>query len=245
MVVSFLWRVFCFIFFAEFAANQRKTTVKLKVLHTLLGIAAFALGGAANAMAILDQESSPPQDIDLGLSDGSGFGRAQTFTVGIAGILDSIDAAFVSTSSIPSPSTPSARIIATSGGTPIGGAGGSTVLAESSVVSNVGDVFTFDFSLASLAVSIGDIFAIELFGDYRWQAARGFTTDDFYTGGSAFLFNTDFGVSNWTESANTIDANFRTYVTTAVPAPPSIALLGLGLAGIGYSRKRFNQIERG
>ena len=131
-------------------------------MKRLLETLTLALPLVANAVPVLDQDNfvAPANSLGgLSRDTTTALGRAQTFTVGIAGLIGSLDVQLLSGSAT------LARIVATAGGAPIGGSGGSTVAATSSSVSSIGNVFTFDFSAAGLAVNVGDIFAIELFGD--------------------------------------------------------------------------------
>lgn len=184
---------------------------------------------AANAVPIVDQEHFVTSTNGFGnLSNGTTFGRAQTFTVGLAGIFDSIDV------QVRSGGATQARIIATAGGAPIGGSGGSTVLATSSSVTNAGDVYTFDFSPSGLAVTVGQILAIELFGQGQWSGVTA-TGGGSYAGGSDYFFNTNFATPNWTINPN-FDWNFRTYVD--VSEPGIVALVLIGLLGMSLARRR-------
>ena len=181
----------------------------------LIAILLVTVATPAGAVVILDQENFifDPQASGSGSATNGTFGRVQTFTVGVAGTLDSVALELLGT-------TTSARILATSGGAPIGGSGGSTVLASTTVISNVGDIFTFDFSGAGLAVSVGDVLAMEQFGG-TWRGDN----NDPYAGGTDYFFETFFLNQNWT--ANPIfDWNFRTFVDVGPAAVPVLSIWG-------------------
>lgn len=187
------------------------------------------------ASLILDQEHWT-EDVSAWarISDGATFGRSQTFTVGLGGFLGSVDVQHTQTGEFTM-----ARILATSDGTPIGGSNGSVVLATSSIVNKVGDVFTFDFSENFLPVSAGDVLALELFGipNASWVGRNipAGTGSAGYAGGDSFFFNTRFGIPDW--EPGSFDQNFRTYI---IPAPVSLALFVLGLALVVVQRRQYS-----
>lgn len=200
-------------------------------------LAAFAVSGvlmtavwsgAASAIVVLDQDHIVSGGNTFSSLSEAGFGRAQTFTVGVAGTLDSIDVDILSLGG-----SPLMRILGTTGGVPDGGAAGSTVLASSSSFLSIGNIHTFDFSGDNLLVDIGDIFAIEVIGSGQWRGIGGDGSS--YPDGSDFFFNTTFAsIENWTASGG-FDNSFRTFVDTgavavAVPEPSTAAL---GIAGLG------------
>lgn len=192
-------------------------------------VAVFLSPIAANAVPIVDQEHFASTTGSGGLiSNNIDFGRAQTFTVGLAGLFDSIDVRLLGGG------VTEARILATTGGVPIGGVGGSTVLASSSLVSMVGNLFSFDFSASNLAVNVGDILAIELIGGGTWSG----TPTGSYAGGSDNFFNSGY-TNTWTSNLSW-DMDFRTYVDvpTGVPEPGTLALLSMGLLGMSAARRK-------
>jgi hypothetical protein len=205
----------------------------VKALGVLAVSAGLALGvcGPAGATVVLDQVSLETPGFNGFISDGAGFGRAQTFTVGIAGLLDSVEVTMLPVFVAgPGDNPTTLRILATSGGVPVGGSGGSTVLATSSSVIGSGGAFTFDLSAAALAVDVGDVLAIEILGG-GWSWAEGANS---YAGGGDYFFNGS-STPDWTANDG-IDNAFRTFVenglVTAVPEPASLALFGAGLAGL-------------
>jgi hypothetical protein len=197
----------------------------------------------ASAAPILDQSFAAPNP-NFGAAVLQTQYLAQTFTVGIAGLLSSVEVAAYATPGETDPVTLS--IFATSGGLPTGAALYSTVFSPAILPSDAlvfapATVFTaFNVASAGISVNVGQVLALSLSSSgtgappwtlWRMQGESATT----YTGGSAFL-SSNQGAS-W--AFNGEDAAFRTFVdTAAVPEPMSLLLLGSGLAGFAFKARR-------
>ncbi len=226
-----------------------RTTIRdiLKAALVPALIAATALpASTANAAPILDQSQTNDDFVNF-LGPTSAIG--QTFTVGIAGVLDRIDVQLRKTYPTQGPA-PDYDIEFTlqslTGGLPSG-----TVLASATVNGNslpeaglaVTPMTMFDISGAGINVAIGDMFAIVLTaqgtgsetGDWNVFVSSG-SGPDLYTGGSKL----SGGPGNWSTVGG--DFAFQTFVSegavVAVSEPASMAIVGIGLAGLLLVRRR-------
>ncbi len=185
-----------------------------------------ALVAPATATPVLDQSYTASTGSPTGITDGSGFQRAMTFTVGIGGDLTSVEVAVTG-------GTLSLDILSTSGGVPT-----ETVLATGTFESVSGGFSVFS---TSLSVTAGEVLALEpICGDTScsndlWAAS----VPNTYAGGQSFLVSPAAGInsfeSEFAATGTSRGEDFQTFVnpsTTSVPEPLTVSLFGAGLVGI-------------
>ena len=187
----------------------------LSALSLLLAVASPAAGAP-----ILDQQAEVGQSAAFGLSE---LTRAQTFTVGVDGVLDSVELLLRDSG------TKTFEIHATTGGVPVLG---STPLASVSVTFAAGlaSWVAIDFSSFAIPVSVGDVLAIVQpgalpVGGFWWAGGGG------YAGGT--LYSTIDSSPGAYVAFPSLDFNFRTYVEAPEPAAGLLAAVAalLLLAG--------------
>jgi len=168
-------------------------------LSLLLAVASPAAGAP-----ILDQQAEVGQSSAFGLTE---LTRAQTFTVGVDGVLDSVELLLRGSA------TTTFEIHATTGGLPVLG---STPLASTMVTFTAGFAswVAVDFSASALAVSVGDVLAIVQPGGTSTGSGLWWAGSAGYVGGSLYATN-DVSPTAYVEFSS-LDFNFRTYL---VPEP--------------------------
>ncbi|MCP5371965.1 MAG: PEP-CTERM sorting domain-containing protein [Hyphomicrobiales bacterium] len=227
----------------------------MKTLHALLlslGVTALGIAAPAPASAtVVDQQFTTTGPVDSNTATGVTFAAmAQTFTVGVTGLLAAVELYVLRTGGTTGDLTVDIRGLV-SGGAPeplAANALGSTTLANADVPVRPSTTpygfapILIDLTAANIAVTAGQILAIGVSS----------------AAGEFFVFQTDYsngyaGGGLWTQSSDglafsptTSDFSFTTYVNTgtSVPEPGTLGLLVVGLTGLGWAHRRRGRAAR-
>ena len=190
--------------------------------------------GQLAATPMLDQANEPPF---AGGGVSSSLYRAQTFTVGIDGILSGFE---VYLNSFMDGNSSDFEIWNTVGGLPEPIPG--TPLASATLSFDSGPGFQFaDISSFNLSVAVGDVLAIVQIGGSTPGGATWEANSNSYAGGDGYTTISTDPTGPWQLPSFNLDHGFRTYVdngVAGVPAPGTLALFALGLFGLARLRRR-------
>ena len=209
----------------------------------------------AQAAPILDQLFAPPENNFWSVF--SVLTRAQTFTVGHAGLLSRVEIALDAGSHLSAVERTFQITSTNAAGVPVYGtpplATFTVTLPANGGTSSVYGFYGADLTASGLMVSPGQVLAIVDVGavapdSSHWWVGR-FRGDPTYAGGAYFTTyysgdHSDGVFHSLDGSAVAYDVGFRTWVddgtpvTPAVPEPATILLLGAGLAAVRCARSR-------
>ena len=217
------------------------------LFHLLLTLGCLL---AQNTLAAqtLDQSTAQPGGGLTPVSDLSL--RAQTFTVGLSGLLTRVDLNIgrlqLGSENLTTEDLHFSVTRPVSATVPVG-APLATFTLHPNEVPSTATWMTFDLSAAPIPVNAGEVFSLFLMSEqsyfsqayYHWQVNIALPVD-YYTRGKGWQQNNNEGV--WYVSPPTEDYWFRTYVSP-VPEPSVLTLVGLGALAWRTRRRRRNPIR--
>jgi len=194
----------------------------------VLALGLAVLAPTARATPMLDQEKSPP----FSNAAGNGFYRAQTFTVGISGLLTGFEVYMNGNG------TSDFEIWSAPGGVPEAVPG--TALASAMVSFSGTDFFGADISSFGFNVTAGDVLAlVQISGSSTGSGYWYNSEPGDYAGGAGYLSFVSGPGGGWYAPVE-LDFGFRTYVDPGVvPEPASLVLVGSVLVGLVHVRRRW------
>lgn len=197
------------------------------------------LAGRARAVPVLDQEFDTTVGVGASgnVTPTASYFYAQTFTVGIAGLLDSVDLQLVKYAD-GNPSELIVELLRTdSSGAPYGAALATATIGDGSLPAGTVQFVDVDVGSAGIFLGVGDVLAIAAHtrsgNNFGWQREAIGGSTDFYPGGQTYLNGSPFMAPT--------DVGFRTYMdpdVTVADSGSTLGLMGLALAAVGLFRRR-------
>jgi hypothetical protein len=204
--------------------------------------------GTAFADSIVIDQAFLPSHLDLFAQMQTDVDAAQTFTVGISGLLRRIDVLVVSDAGVPPGIPVDFDVRPTVNGAPVENDGlalASGVLSTAtSDLQSAAALVSIQFGALGVAVQRGDVLALVLSSPVAQTLWWGRTNGRNYARGALFARSASLGLPTF-EGPEDADLAFRTWVDPApVPEPSALLFVGTGLAALLAGARRHSRISR-